>query len=101
MPALIYPLLVLILLALFVLKLPPTTSGIMAVLGGAVALLELDAIDHAGWGYWFLLLVVWLQAWLFAERLATTLARQRKPNPLLQLLIPAMFGAVKVTLPSA
>ena len=49
--ALIYPLLVLILLTVFLLKLPPTASGLLAVVGAIILLFVLDQIDRGSWGY--------------------------------------------------
>jgi NitT/TauT family transport system permease protein len=92
-PALVFALLVLIVLALFMLKLPPIASGILAVLGGTITILELAAFDRGSWGYWFLLATCWMMAWLFAERLATRLANGHTRHPLAGALIPAMFGA--------
>ena len=92
-PALVFPVLVLVLLGLFVLKLPPLASGILAVVGGAIVILELANFDRGAWGYWFLLATVWLLAWLFAERLSNRLAHQRVRNRFVGVLIPAMFGA--------
>ncbi len=87
-----YPLLVLLLLALFTLKLPPIVSGLLAVAGGAVLLFELDQFDSASWGYWSLLATVWFVAWLFAERLSARLARGLVRQRAVGLLIPALFG---------
>lgn len=94
MPVLIYSLLVLIVLALCMLKIPPIGSGGLAVLGGALVVLELGEFDRGSWGYWLLLATGWLMAWLFAQRLATRLARGAGGgSPLAGALIPAMFGA--------
>ena len=90
--ALIYPLLVLILLTVFLLKLPPTASGLLAVVGAIIVLFVLDQVDRGSWGYWFLLTTVWLVAWLFAERLSHRIARGHVRSPLAGGLIPAMFG---------
>ncbi|MBI4920974.1 MAG: ABC transporter permease [Devosia nanyangense] len=92
-PALVFPVLVLVLLGLFVLKLPPLASGVLALAGGAIVILELGSFDRGSWGYWFLLATVWLLAWLFAERLSTRLARAPVRNRLAGTLIPVMFGA--------
>ena len=92
-PALIFPVLVLVLLGLFVLKLPPLASGVLAVVGGAIVILELASFDRGGWGYWFLLATVWFLGWLFAERLSTRLAQAQVRNRFAGTLIPAMFGA--------
>jgi NitT/TauT family transport system permease protein len=93
LPTLAFPVLVLVLLALFTLKLPPVASGVLAVAGGAIAMAELGAFDRASWGYWFLLLTAWMLSWLFAERLANALARRPAKTPLVGALIPALFGA--------
>ena len=90
--AVTYPVLVLILLALFTLKLPPIASGLLAVAGGIVVLFELHQFDLAGPGYWCLLATAWLVAWLFAERLSARLSRGTTRNRVAGLLIPAMFG---------
>jgi len=50
-----YPVLVLLLLALFTLKLPPVASGVLALVGGTIVLFELTQFDRASWGYWSLL----------------------------------------------
>jgi len=92
LPALLYPLLVLIFLGLFRLKLPPTASGILAALGGVVVILELGGFEHAGWGYWFLCLTAWLMTWLFAERLSHRVAQGSASHPAFGLLIPLSFG---------
>ena len=90
--AVIYPALVLLLLALFMLKLPPPVSGALAVIGGLVILFELDQFDHAGPGYWCLLAMGWCVAWLFAERLSWHLARGEFRGRGIGMLVPVMFG---------
>ncbi|MBN9305015.1 MAG: hypothetical protein BGO82_10085 [Devosia sp. 67-54] len=87
-----WPVLVLLLLALFTLKLPPLVSGLLAVAGGAVVLFELAQFDSAGWGYWALLATAWLVAWLFAERLSARLASGAERRRWLGMLVPTMFG---------
>jgi NitT/TauT family transport system permease protein len=90
--AVAYPVLVLIVLAVFMLKLPPPVSGLLALAGGVVVLLELDQFDRAAAGYWCLLALAWLVAWLFAERLSAHLARGEYRGRIVAMLIPAMFG---------
>ena len=90
--ALLYPVLVVLLLLLFTLKLPPLVPGLMAIAGGLVVLFELSTFDSAGSGYWCLLATAWLMAWLFAERLSARLARGLERRRWVSLLIPAMFG---------
>ena len=88
-----YPVLVLLLLALFTLKLPPVASGVLALVGGFVVLFVLTQFDRASWGYWFLLATAWFVAWLFAERLANRQVHGQARSQLGSVLIPAMFGA--------
>jgi NitT/TauT family transport system permease protein len=88
-----YPVMVLVLLTLFVLKLPPIASGLLAIAGGLVVLFELEQVDRASWGYWFLLATTWFVAWLFAERVANRQAQGHSRSQAANVLIPAMFGA--------
>jgi len=92
LPALAYPAIVLVLLAVFRLKLPPAISGALAGLGGAVVLLQLDQFDLAGTGYWCLVVTGWLAAWLFVERLSAELARGEFRVPGIGVVVPIMFG---------
>ena len=88
-----FPVLVLLALALYMLKLPPIASGVLALAGGVVVLFELDQFDRASWGYWFLLATTWMVAWLFAERVANRQAHGHTQSQAANVLIPAMFGA--------
>jgi NitT/TauT family transport system permease protein len=88
-----YPVMVLVLLTLFVLKLPPIASGLLAIAGGLVVLFELDQFERASWGYWFLVATTWMVAWLFAERVASRQAHGHTRSQAGNILIPAMFGA--------
>jgi NitT/TauT family transport system permease protein len=92
LPVLVFSLLVLIALAVFRLNVPPLASGILAVIGGALAVFELGGLDRGSWGYWLLLATGWLLAWLFGQRLATSLALRPDRSPIVGALIPAMLG---------
>jgi NitT/TauT family transport system permease protein len=91
-PVLAFSLLVLVGLAIFRLNTPPLVSGLLAVVGGALTVFELGAFDSGSWGYWMLLATSWLLAWLFAQRLAMSLALRPGRSPFAGALIPAMLG---------
>ena len=80
-------------IVLFVFHLPPLASGLLAALGGAVAILALGYFDSASIGYWLLLVHAWLLAWAFAEQFSNRIARGDTRHAWASLLIPIMFGA--------
>jgi NitT/TauT family transport system permease protein len=73
-------------------------AGALGVLAAIVLLMSLGTVEHAGPGFWLLLVVGWLLAWLFAERLAKAARQGRAAPQLASALIPLMFGATILVL---
>jgi NitT/TauT family transport system permease protein len=74
-------------------RFPAALAGALAVVGGAIVLFGLARIDLAGPGFWLTLLVTWLLAWLFAERLSQAAREGTARRDVTALLVPLMFGA--------
>jgi len=92
LPVLALLLLIVATVALLAKSQPPLALGLLALLGGVVAIAALEGFTAAGAGYWCLLASVWFLAWAFAERLANRLAAASKSN-WTGMLIPIAFGA--------
>lgn len=67
-------------------------DGAIAVLGAVAVLTSIGIYQPTPPFFWMALIVAWLFAWLFVERLSKTLAPSISDNAGLGLLIPVVFG---------
>ena len=75
-------------------RLHPALPGLLAVAGGIVLLVGLGWLTAAAaTGFWVLLLLCWVLAWLFAERLTADVRAGRVEGNVAMSLIPLMLGA--------
>lgn len=77
----------------FVLPLGLWADGALALLGAIAVLTSIGVFEPTPPFFWMALLLTWLFAWLFVERLSKTLAPRLSDNAGLGLLIPVVFGA--------
>ena len=89
----VFRLISLLVMAVFLFRLPPLASGLLAVLGGVVAIVSLGYFESASSGYWLLLTEAWLLAWAFAEQFSNRIATGATRHRWASILIPIMFGA--------
>jgi NitT/TauT family transport system permease protein len=73
-------------------------TGALAVCAGIILIMSLARIDTAGPGFWTLLIVAWMLAWLFAERLSRAVRLGQTSPEIAALLIPLLFGAAVLVL---
>jgi NitT/TauT family transport system permease protein len=76
----------------FVIPLGLWVDGALALLGAVALLTSVDIFAPAPPFFWMALVVAWLFAWLFVERLSRALAPRLGDNAGLGLLIPLTFG---------
>ncbi|MCR6656519.1 MAG: hypothetical protein NVV63_12080 [Opitutus sp.] len=65
----------------------------LALLGAVAVLTSLGAFAPPLPFFWMAVVVAWLFAWLFVERLSKSLAPRLSDNAGLGLLVPVVFGA--------
>src|SRR5690606_21986106 len=68
-------------------------DGAFALLGAVAVLTSLGAFAPPLPFFWMAVVVAWLFAWLFVERLSKSLAPRLSDNAGLGLLVPVVFGA--------
>jgi NitT/TauT family transport system permease protein len=82
-----------LMIAPFRARLHPALVGLLAVAGGVVLLVELNHLVYAAWGFWLTLVLCWVLAWLFAERLTAYIRAGHIEGDVALVLIPLMLGA--------
>jgi len=79
-------------LAVFRSRIPPALTGALAIATAVVLLVALSWLKSAGPGFWVLLVIFWLFAWLFAERVSSHARSGRVAADVAGTLTPLMFG---------
>jgi len=79
-------------------RLHPALAGLLAIVAGVLLLTGLGAIKEARAGFWVLLLLGWVLAWLFAERLSAYVRAGRIQADVAAALTPLMLGAAVLVL---
>jgi NitT/TauT family transport system permease protein len=71
----------------------PAVVGVLAIASAAALLVELNRLAEVAWGFWLVLVLCWVLAWLFAERLTAYVRAGRIAGRLALVAIPLMLGA--------
>jgi NitT/TauT family transport system permease protein len=74
-------------------RMHPALIGLLAIAGAAVLLAGLDRLAETAWGFWLVLVLCWVLAWFFAERLTAYVRAGRVAGRLALVAIPLMLGA--------
>jgi NitT/TauT family transport system permease protein len=73
-------------------RLHPALAGALAIGAAIVLLAPLGQLKSAGPGFWVVLIIFWLFAWLFAERMSSYARSGRVTTDVAGTLTPLMFG---------
>lgn len=79
-------------LVLFRSRVHPALLGALAIAGAAVLLVGLNRVTAVAPGFWLTLILCWLFAWLFAERLSSEVRAGRIDGDVAWSLTPLMLG---------
>jgi len=75
-------------------RISPVVVGALAILTAIVLLIGLNQLKSAAPGFWLTLILFWLFAWLFAERLSSAARAGWVSERTAGVLTPLMFGFV-------